>query len=59
MLVMNPNLSHDPESGESIPYCEEMSDHALFVWEKYVVNSGFKNILLIAHSAGGGCEREI
>lgn len=61
MLVMNPNLNEDTRTGESIPipYCEDMTDHALFVWEKYILNSGFQNILLIAHSAGGGCEREI
>jgi len=56
---MNPNLSTDPKTDKEIPYCEDMPDHAVFVWEKYVLNSGFKNILLIAHSAGGGCTRAI
>ena len=59
VLVMNPNLSHDPKTKKKIPYSGGMQEHAVFVWEKYVVNSGFKDILLIAHSAGGGCTRAI
>ena len=32
-----------------------MTEHACTVWEKYVLNSGFKDIKIIAHSAGGWC----
>ena len=43
---MNPN--HESTVGG-------MNGHATEVWEKHVVNSGFSNLLIIAHSAGGGC----
>ena len=49
VLVMNPN--HELGRG--------MQKHACQVWEKFVVNSGFTNIHLIAHSAGGGCASAI
>ena len=42
---MNPN--HDDEPG--------MDQHAVRVWGNYIENSGFSKILVIAHSAGGGC----
>jgi hypothetical protein len=42
---MNPN---HPEGGD-------METHALHVWNDYVLNSGFGKLLVIAHSAGGGC----
>lgn len=58
VLVMNPNMSCD-SNGKSIPNCYSMESHAVFVWEKYVKDAGFKKILLIAHSAGGGCTRSI
>ena len=45
VLVMNPN--HDA--------AESMDDHALYVWQNYVLNSGFSKLFVIAHSAGGGC----
>ena len=32
-----------------------MQDHAYHVWKEYVEPAGFESILLIAHSAGGGC----
>ena len=41
VLVMNPNLNRDPESGDIIPYSHSMTHHASWVWEKYVVDSGF------------------
>lgn len=52
---MNPNLSQDEKTGEDIPYCDDMDAHATIVWKDYVLNSGFEKVLLIAHSAGGGC----
>ena len=55
VLVMNPNLNSDPETGVTIPFSGSMSDHAVYVWEKYVKDSGFDQISVIAHSAGGGC----
>jgi len=32
-----------------------MEDHAVNVWGNYVLNSGFDEIYVVAHSAGGGC----
>ena len=32
-----------------------MNAHADKVWEDYVEKSGFTKLLVIAHSAGGGC----
>ena len=42
---MNPN---HPDGGG-------METHACRVWNNYVLKSGFDNLLVIAHSAGGGC----
>ena len=36
-----------------------MADHAYFVWDKYVKDSGFDKIDLVAHSAGGMCLKVI
>lgn len=36
-----------------------MSSHSCHVWEQFVEPSGFENILLIAHSAGGSCVSSI
>jgi hypothetical protein len=55
VLVMNPNYTRCPETGSVIPYAHTMSDHAVFVWKNYVLNSGFTEIYVVAHSAGGGC----
>ena len=55
VLVMNPNYTSDPETGIPIPNSNSMVDHALFVWENYVLNSGFEDICVVAHSAGGEC----
>jgi hypothetical protein len=59
VLVMNPNYNRDPETGITIPYSHSMVDHAMFVWENYVVNSGFEDICVVAHSAGGACLQAI
>ena len=45
VLIMNPNH----ESNKS------MEEHATLVWGDYVENSGFSNLFVIAHSAGGPC----
>jgi len=55
VMVMNPNYTSDPETGIPIPNSNSMVDHALFVWENYVLNSGFEDICVVAHSAGGEC----
>ena len=47
VLVMNPNFSTRFTTG--------MREHATFVWNRYVKNSGFNKIEIVAHSAGGGC----
>ena len=36
-----------------------MADHAYFVWDKYVKDSGFDKIDVVAHSAGGFCLKVI
>ena len=54
---MNPNLNRVDE--QIIPYSQDMVTHAVWVWEKYVKNSGFGKIDVVAHSAGGGCLRGI
>ena len=41
LLVMNPNLNSDPETGISIPFSMTMAEHACYVWEQYVLPSGF------------------
>lgn len=41
ILVMNPNFARDPETGVGIPHSSGMGEHALYVWNKYVLNSGF------------------
>jgi len=58
VLVMNPNFNHDAETGQAIPYSSDMSEHARWVWE-YIRESGFDNVDIVAHSAGGGCLRDI
>lgn len=55
VLVMNPNMSTDPETKEQIPFSTSMDVHAIYVWNKYVMGSGFDHISVVAHSAGGGC----
>ena len=55
VLVMNPNMSIDPESKQTIPFSQSMDVHACFVWNFYVKESGFDQISIVAHSAGGGC----
>ena len=52
VLVMNPNV-------ESNHFTGDMTDHATFVWNKYVKNSGFTQISVVAHSAGGACVQAI
>ncbi len=55
VLVMNPNLSRDPLTKKSIPFCGTMEQHCSFVWEKFVAPSKFKKFFIVAHSAGGMC----
>jgi len=54
---MNPNESHQIIGGRQVYVkgCTSMSSHVLHVWKKYVIPSGVGSILIIAHSAGGGC----
>jgi len=55
LLVMNPNYNEDPTTGQQIPHNEDMEAHALWMWQHYVVNSGFTDVSVVAHSAGGHC----
>ena len=41
LLIMNPNLTSDPETGVGVPFNRSMAEHAAYVWEKYVQGSGF------------------
>jgi predicted aldo/keto reductase-like oxidoreductase len=47
VLVMNPN-----QKSEGL---HSMNEHCNYVWEQFVLASGFQRILVLAHSAGGGC----
>ena len=53
VLVMNPNQSET--DGVAVPHSSSMEEHCTHVWGNYIVNSGFKNLLVLAHSAGGFC----
>lgn len=55
VLVMNPNYNCDPKTGVTCPYSQSMQDHAVNVWGRYVADSGFMQVDVVAHSAGGGC----
>ena len=59
ILIMNPNYNRDPETGERVQNSGSMIEHACFVWDKYVNNAGFKDIKVVAHSAGGSCLKNI
>jgi len=56
---MNPNYNRDPETNLQVPLNSTMANHAIHVWKYYVRSAGFKNILIIAHSAGGFCLEKI
>mgnify|MGYP007125088730 CR=1 FL=1 len=53
VIVMNPN--HRETAGTRIPQFTSMDKHCNFIWRHYVEPAGFGNLLVIAHSAGGGC----
>jgi len=59
VLVMNPNYNRCPETGVVIPYSHTMQDHAASVWALYVKDSGYSEVYVVAHSAGGGCVQAI
>jgi hypothetical protein len=59
VIVMNPNLNRDPETDKKIPGSGSMVEHSVFVWNKYVKDAGFKDISIVAHSAGGTCLKAI
>ena len=54
-IVLNPNCSTDPRTGDRVRLSESMQNHTLYVYDKFIKDAGFKNLLFIAHSAGGGC----
>ena len=57
VIIMNPN--ENSYENERIPFNSSMESHAKFVWRNYILNSGFSKLLVIAHSAGGGCLQAI
>ena len=52
---MNPNHDRELDSkSDKVPdYTRGHGKHDIYVWKNYVLNSGFENINIIAHSAGG------
>ena len=52
---MNPNYNRDPNTGTTCPYSQSMDSHAVHVWNNHVLNSGYTEVYVVAHSAGGGC----
>ena len=54
VIIMNPNQS-SPAAKTAAQKPQMMHDHANAVWTKYILPSGFTNLLVIAHSAGGHC----
>ena len=58
VLVMNPNCSKDPRTGKAVRL-STMPAHTSFIWKKYVQTAGFKDLLVIAHSAGGFCVEKL
>lgn len=59
VIVMNPNQNDDPATKRKVPFNENMGKHAVHVWRNYIEPSGFEKLLVLAHSAGGGCVTEI
>ena len=55
VLVLNPNCNSDPRTNQAVFQFDTALDHAVWVWEKYVKDSGFDKIHIVAHSAGGRC----
>lgn len=47
---MNPCHKDDDDA----PF-DDMSEHARYVWENYVVESGFQRVYVIAFAAGADC----
>jgi hypothetical protein len=55
---MNPNYNVSPKTGKRILGSETMANHACWVWS-HIKAQNFKNLMVIAHSAGGSCTEEI
>ena len=53
VLVMNPN--ENLKDSKLIAGSETMQKHAVYVWNRFVKESGFTDISVVAHSAGGAC----
>jgi len=53
-IILNPNNNTDT-SDQPIPDHSTASDHTESVWLSHIVPAGFTNLLVIAHSAAGGC----
>lgn len=59
VIVFNPNFSWNDDGVPVDNRVWGMDWHSLFAWKTYVQPSKAKNILMIAHSAGGGCAASI
>lgn len=55
VLVMNPNEWKDSKTGKEVPLSSGMKEHTENVWRYVVDKSGFDQLYVIAHSAGGPC----
>ena len=59
VIILNPNMSHDPLSRAPIPCSQTMTTHCRYVWEKLILKSPARKIALVAHSAGGMCTSDL
>ena len=57
VIVLNPNMSKDPLTGEKIANCKNMIEHTKFVWDNYLTKAKCpaQSLAIVAHSAGGRC----
>ena len=36
VMIMNPNVTHDPISRQPIPHCSTNEEHCKYVWENFL-----------------------
>uniref|UniRef100_A0A1B0GIA4 Arb2 domain-containing protein n=1 Tax=Lutzomyia longipalpis TaxID=7200 RepID=A0A1B0GIA4_LUTLO len=51
--VISTNTNDNHRDGKSIRYSEDSVEHAIYVWEKYIMPSNPKSVAIVAHSYGG------
>ena len=57
VIVLNPNMSKDPLSGQKIANCSTMIEHTKYVWDNFLTKTKCpaQSLSIVAHSAGGRC----